>query len=391
MRVLVVSAWSPFRTTAGDSLVLAHHLHALADRHELVVLAADDGDGEVPAGGPLPDGVTVRSFGANHQPAASVVGRRLAGLRRHEPDHVAWVERPGLLADLEAEIERRRPDVVHLFGWGTAQLWSRARGVPCVHMPIDGWTDGFHNRRLPGWRRLTDLGQRRLVRDHEQRHYPHLHAVAVVSPGEADRLRALVPDARVEVVANGVAAGPEPGPRPARSSPTIGIHGRFGTRANQDAARALVLEVLPLVRRRHPDARALVIGSDAGPEVRSLAGPHVEVTGAVDDVRAALLRCDVYVASMVSGSGIKNKVLEAMAAGRPVVATALALDGIGEGAGVVAADGPAALAAATAELLEDPDRAEAMGAAGRRRVVEAHGWDRSAAALEALWRAAAGP
>jgi len=97
------------------------------------------------------------------------------------------------------------------------------------------------------------------------------------------------------------------------------------------------------------------------------------------------------VASMVSGSGIKNKVLEAMAAGRPVVATALALDGIGEGAGVVAADGPAALAAATAELLEDPDRAEAMGAAGRRRVVEAHGWDRSAAALEALWRAAAGP
>jgi len=387
--VLVVSAWSPFRTTDGDSLVLAHHLHHLAGRHDLVVLAADDGDGSVPAGGPLPGSVEIRSFGANRQGPATIVGRRLQGLRRGEPDHVAWVERPALLAAIDDEVAARRPDVVYLFGWGTAQLWSRTGGVPCVHMPVDGWTDGFRNRSLPGWRRLTDVGQLGRVRAHERRHYPRCVAVAVVSPGEADRVRTLVPEARVEVVANGVEAGPEPAPRAPQPRPTIGIHGRYGTRANQEAAQALVTDVLPRVRERHPEAMALVIGSDPGPDVQELAGPHAEVTGAVDDVRAALERCDVYVASMVSGTGIKNKVLEAMAAARPVVATPLALDGIGDGPGVVAVTGPAELAAAASDLLDDPTAADAMGAAGRRRVIEQHGWDRSAAALEGLWRAAA--
>lgn len=389
MRVLVVSAWSPFRTTDGDSLVLAHHLHQLAPRHELVVLAADDGDGGVPAGGPLPASVEVRSFGADRQRALSVLGRRLQGLRRREPDHVAWVERPALLAALDEEIDRRRPDVVHLFGWGTAQLWVRTDGVPCVHMPVDGWTDGFRNRGLPGWRRLTDAGQLRLVRAHERRHYPHCASVAVVAPGEADRVRALVPRARVEVVANGVEAGPDPAPRADVGPPTIGFHGRYGTRANREAAEFLVTEVLPLVQARHAGTRAVLIGSDVGPDVAALAAGDVEVTGAVADVRAALARVDVYVAAMVSGTGIKNKVLEAMAAGRPVVATSLALDGIGEGPGVVAADGAEALAEAAADLLADPGAAAALGAAGRARVVAEHGWDRSAAALEALWRAAA--
>jgi polysaccharide biosynthesis protein PslH len=391
VRVLVVSAWSPYRSTDGDSLVLAHHLHELADRHEIVVLAADDGDGGEPAGGPLPRSVDVRGFAANRLPARSIVSRRLRGLRRHEPDHVAWVERPALLGALEVELREQPPDVVHLFGWGTAQLWARVGGVPCVHMPVDGWTDGLANRSLPSWRRLTALGQRRLVRDHERRHYPHCASVAVVAPGERDRLQRQVPAASVEVVANGVDAGPEPAPRPVAAKPALVFHGSFGTRANQDAARVLVRSVLPLVQRRHPEASVVLIGRDAGPEVRALAGPHVEVTGPVEDVATALQRADVYLAPMVSGSGIKNKVLEAMAAARPVVATPLALDGIGEGAGVVLGANPEELAARTCELLDDRAAAEALGRSGRQRVIANHGWDRSAEALEVLWRAAGSP
>jgi glycosyltransferase involved in cell wall biosynthesis len=71
-----------------------------------------------------------------------------------------------------------------------------------------------------------------------------------------------------------------------------------------------------------------------------------------------------------------------------VVATPLALDGIGDGPGVVAGAGPAELAAAASDLLGDPAAADAMGAAGRQRVIEQHGWDRSALALEALWHGA---
>lgn len=390
MRVLIVSAWSPFRATDGDSLVLAHHLHHLAGRHDLTVLAADDGDGGEPAGGPLPGSVRLRSFGANRLGPVSVIGRRATGLARLEPDHVRWVERPGLLRALDVELDTCPPDIVHLFGWGTAQLWHRLRGLPCVHMPVDGWADGVHNRALPGWRRVTDVGQPALVGRHERRHYPRCGAVVVVAPGERDRLAAQVPAARIEVVTNGVDAGPPPPPRAGAEHPTLVFHGSFGTRANQDAARVLAAEVLPLVRRRHPGARVALIGRDDGPEVRALASPEVEVTGEVPDVAAALQRADVYVAPMVSGSGIKNKVLEAMAAGRPVVATTLALDGIGAGPGVLVGDDPGALAGHVADLLDDPSRATAMGQAARDRVCRDHSWARSASTLEALWADVAG-
>ena len=389
VRVLVVSAWSPYRATDGDSLVLAHHLRHLGGRHDVVVLSADSGAGDEPAGGPLPASVEVRGFGADRQHPVRVVGRRWRGLRTGEPDHVAWVERPALLAALAEELASRRPDVVHLFGWGTAQLWARTDGVPCVHMPVDTWTDGVRNRALPGWRRLTDLGQHRRVRAHERRHYPRCHAVAVVSPGEAERTQAVAPGARVAVVANGVDAGPEPERRP-DPRPTIAFHGRYGTRANAEAARFVATEVLPELRRLVPDVRLLLIGSDVGPDVAALAGDAVEVTGPVDDVRAALGRAHVYVAGMVSGTGIKNKVLEAMAAALPVVATPLALDGIGEGPGVVAAPTSVALAEAAVSLLADPELAAQTGRAGRARVVAEHGWDRSAAAIERLWLEAAG-
>jgi glycosyltransferase involved in cell wall biosynthesis len=390
MRVLVVSAWSPFRATDGDSLVLAHHLHELAGRHEMTVLAADDGDGGEPAGGPLPDTISVRSFGANRLGPLSVVRRRATGLARLEPDHVGWVERPGLLRAIDVELDACPPDVVHLFGWGTAQLWSRLRGVPCVHMPVDGWADGVHNRALPGWRRVTDIGQPALVRRHERRHYPRCGAVVVVAPGERDRLAAKVPGARIEVVTNGVDAGPPPAARAAADRPTLVFHGSFGTRANQDAARFLTAQVLALVQRRHPTTRVALVGRDDGPEVHALVNDDVEVTGAVPDVAAALQRADVYVAPMVSGSGIKNKVLEAMAAARPVVATSLAMDGIGAGAGVLVADDPESLAAHIAGLLDDRARAEAMGGAARDRVCRDHSWAGSARTLEALWADVAG-
>jgi glycosyltransferase involved in cell wall biosynthesis len=88
---------------------------------------------------------------------------------------------------------------------------------------------------------------------------------------------------------------------------------------------------------------------------------------------------------MASGTGLKNKVLEAMAAGLPVVATSRAMNGIGAGAGVVIADTPEAMATAVIELLRDPARRAALGAAGRARVVEDFSWERSAAAIERLW------
>lgn len=383
---MVVSAWEPWRLTDGTVWLLHHHLRWLAGRHDLTVLAA----GAPAVEAPVPENVRallpsvpVRWFGTDRPPALDYASRWLASRRTGEPMHVSYVERPQLIAALRAEIERDRPDVVHAFGWGTGALWRHVSGVPVVHVVVDAWHRNAVNRRLPVWRQVTDIGELRRIRKHEQRHYPHNAVNVVVAPTDAEELRAHAPGARIEVVANGVDAGPSATTPPA--APVLGFHGAFEARHNIDAARVLVDDVLPRVRTVVPEARVLLVGRSPGTDVTRLVSDAVELRADVPEVRPALDDMSVYVAPLVSGWGIKNKVLEAMAAGRPVVTTSLGAAGIGAGPGVVVADEPQRLAEEVIALLGDRERLAAEGAAGRDRVMRDFTWEQSAAAIERIW------
>jgi glycosyltransferase involved in cell wall biosynthesis len=152
-----------------------------------------------------------------------------------------------------------------------------------------------------------------------------------------------------------------------------------------DAARLLVEGVLPLVQQEHPDASLLLIGRSPTAAVLGMRGPAVEVTGAVADVRPWLERAAVYAAPLTRGTGLKNKVLEAMAAGLPVVATPLATAGIGAGDGLIEADDVAAFAAALCRLLSDPAARRSMGHAARHRIERDHTWAANAQRMAGLW------
>jgi glycosyltransferase involved in cell wall biosynthesis len=388
VRVLIVAAWPPWPLADGISLILHHHLRLLAPRHELTVLASGR-----PPGAPQPDAetlglppeITIEWYGPARSGPRDYARRRWASLRSGEPADVFRVEQQPLLGRMDEIINGpARPDVVHLHGWTTARLAHRTGGVPAVHHSIDAWSEVRGTQAPAGAvRRLLETGQQRKVVRHEARHLEASAAVAVVAEADADALRRNAPGARIVVVPNGVEPGPAP--TPPTEEPVLGFHGALSTVANQDAANVLVREVLPRVRTELPDTRALVIGRDPPDDLRSDGAAGIEVTGEVTDVRAHLDRVAVYVAPMATGTGLKNKVLEAMAAGLPVVATSRAMNGIGAGAGVVVADTPEAMAAAVLGLLRDPARRAALGAAGRARVVEEFSWERSAGAIEQLW------
>ena len=391
VRALVVSAWAPWWLTDGSVLVLHHHLRFLADRHDITVLAAGAPAAECPvppdAQG-LPGATNARWFGRSSSASADYARRWVTARRGGEPMHVGYVERPALLVAMRQQIAAHRPDVVHGFGWGTAGLWRYADGVPVVHVAVDAWSSNFGNRRLPSWRRLTDVGELPRIRRHEQQHYPRDAAVVVVAEPDADDLHELAPTARIEVVANGVDAGPEPDAP--GTVPVLGFHGTFDSRHNIDAARELVNVVLPRVQRTIPGARVLLVGRRPGPDVRRLVGPAVELRPDVEDARAELRDVAVYVAPLVSGSGIKNKVLEAMSAGRPVVTTPKGAAGIGAGDGVEVADDSGGVADRVVALLQDQGRRTAEGAAARRRVVAEFTWEGSAGRIEHLWQEVSG-
>ncbi|MBV8687895.1 MAG: TIGR03087 family PEP-CTERM/XrtA system glycosyltransferase [Alphaproteobacteria bacterium] len=166
------------------------------------------------------------------------------------------------------------------------------------------------------------------------------------------------------------------------SRPLIVFTGQMDYAPNVDAVAWFAAEVLP----RLPGAGFAIVGRNPVRAVRRLASDRVIVTGAVPDVRAWLAAADVVAAPLRIARGVQNKVLEAMAMGRPVVASPAAFEGIEAepGRDLIVADGAPAQAEAIAALLADPARAAALAAAARRRMEEAYRWDARLAPLAEL-------
>ncbi|RVT40894.1 TIGR03087 family PEP-CTERM/XrtA system glycosyltransferase [Sphingobium algorifonticola] len=171
------------------------------------------------------------------------------------------------------------------------------------------------------------------------------------------------------------------------AGPLIVFTGQMDYRPNIEAVESFARAVLPHIRNHEPDARFAIVGRNPTRAVQALAElPGVTVTGGVADVRGWLAGADVVVAPLRIARGIQNKVLEAMAMARPVVASPQAAEGIDAlpGAHLMIAADPAEEAAMVLALLADPDRALAMGRAARARVVERYDWDAVLADLPQL-------
>jgi L-malate glycosyltransferase len=312
-------------------------------------------------------------------------GAWAADARAHGVDVVALHRRDGFRPGIGRRIARlaaaRRIDLLHCHQYS-----------PFVYGRI---ATGWHRRLKLVYTehgRLSDAPptwKRRLVN-------PLLAGFdgAIIAVSEELRrhmLEARFPAARVAVVRNGIEVGARPsaGDRGAARR-ALGITGAAPLAvsvARLDTVKdfGTLLDAFATVRRRLPDARLLIVGD--GPErawmTQRAARPDLDgavvLLGYRDDVRAVIAAADVYVNSSIS-EGISITILEAMAAGLPVVATAVGgtpevLTGDAGGVLVPSRD-PGRLASALLELLADPDRRAAMGTAARRRLETAFTIDR---------------
>ncbi|PKP87585.1 MAG: glycosyl transferase family 1 [Alphaproteobacteria bacterium HGW-Alphaproteobacteria-17] len=163
--------------------------------------------------------------------------------------------------------------------------------------------------------------------------------------------------------------------------------GQMDYRPNIDAVRWFAADILPLIQRQDPAARFAIVGRAPTDEVRALAKlPGVIVTGEVPDVRPWLATADAVVAPLLLARGVQNKLLEAMAMARPVVASAAAAEGIDAVAGehLLVAEGAEAMADAVGALFNDRAAAASMGQAARARMIARYGWDARLAPLGEL-------
>lgn len=173
------------------------------------------------------------------------------------------------------------------------------------------------------------------------------------------------------------------------SGSTMVFVGALAHYPNVDAINWFAAEVLPRIREKLPEARLVLVGSGSPDRIAAArASPGVEFVGSVPDVRPYLASARIFVAPIRLGSGMKGKVLEALAMGKAVAATEVAASGIGAVSGVhlLIADSARDFAEAAVRLLSDAPLRERLGRAGRELVRERFSWKMKAEETDKLYR-----
>lgn len=166
--------------------------------------------------------------------------------------------------------------------------------------------------------------------------------------------------------------------------------GNMQYKPNVDASCFLVREVMPIVWRTHPQARLLLAGATPKNAVRQLASPRVTVSGSVDDIRPCYASAHVFVAPMRIGSGLQNKLLEAMSMSIPCITTSLANASLGasDGKNILVADDANAIASAIVRLLDDEQLRQSLAKEADQFVHDNYSWQSTGRDLQEVLRQA---
>jgi sugar transferase (PEP-CTERM/EpsH1 system associated) len=313
--------------------------------------------------------------------------KSLLKFRPGAPLMLAYNHHPGLKAWVDATMARERIDVVYIFSTAMAPYVLPITRVPGQSLILDmqdidseKWTDYATRASFPMRAVWAREGSTLLA--YERAAASGCDATLLVSDPECARLIQLAPElgGSVHAIEQGVdlekfdprIAFPnpyEPG------KPQVVFTGNMDYWPNADAAIWFARDILPLLQSRSPAPHFTVVGANPGPQVLALAQlPGVTVTGRVDDVRPYVAHADVSVCPLRIARGIQNKVLEAMALARPVVASPQAYEGVRAigGTDLLVADGPQAIAKTVAAVLDG--KHPGLGRSARAAMERSYAW-----------------
>jgi polysaccharide biosynthesis protein PslH len=381
MRVLMVSEAVPYLPSHdGFRLIPANLIRNLSARHEIHLIAlSHDREGAEQSEWPRPYCRSVSIFRRDNGVGArarAITGAIDPALERCTLEAVAKV----------------CPDVLHLEGGGLAALLRSTTpavpGILCVHDSKALRYKEFAGYVARGPERFRLKVLSILARHQERKWFGYADRVVVTSPSDAEALSAAVYGQPVAVIPNGVDLeyfAFRPVPEPGR----IVFTGNMSWPPNEDAAEHFGCDILPAIRSRVPGASFWIVGAEPSARVQNLASiSGIHVTGTVADIRPWIWSAAVYASPLRFGLGVKNKILEAMASGAPIVATSRSLSGtpLIDGRDVLIANDDVKFAESVVRLLSDPELRNSLSCEARRKAEAEYSWPAIAAQFEACYR-----
>ncbi len=384
--ILLISRCPPYPLHLGDRLIIWHLARELSRRGYVIdLLALYDRDED-------PQQIDkYRSFFRHIELFAEPRRKGMAYLRRLFVPGSRFARSaegsfcPPLWQAIAARLKQGDYDLAHCFGSVSVYEYHPLFAhLPNVITPYESHT--LYLQTASAQSQISARLRLPLARRFEQFMFGPYDRTVVISEADRALLRELQPELSVDVIANGIELERFTPPDAERDPHTLLFVGNYEYPPNQDAARILIDKVLPEVRRVVPEARLQLIGNNPPEWLRGLANDRIEVSGHVPEVMPYLARGTVFVCPLRFGAGLKNKVLEALAMGIPVVATPLSVEGIDVYDGESALIAPIEqIARKIIELLGDVALRERLSKNGRALIESRYSWERTASSYERLY------
>ncbi|MEO8288304.1 MAG: glycosyltransferase [Chloroflexota bacterium] len=386
VRILFVTPRFPYPPLKGDTLRTYHQIRALSRDHQITLLSMAD------APVSREDYDHVARF-CSHVEVVRLPRWRAAlnlgtGVLSDRPLQVSYYHSPIFQQRLDETLMKGKFDAIHVTLIRMLPYFWERTDLPVVVDLIDSLALNLEARRnsVRGPRHLAYEMEYQRVLDFERSVVERFPALVVSSPADKEMLGGK----NISVIPNGVdldkfALQPQQG----RDPQTLIFTGNMGYGPNEEAVLWFIAEVWPVLRSKHPRLRFQVVGTNPTDRVGEAARTAgVEVLGRVPEVTHYLGKATIAVCPMRSGSGIQNKVLEAMATGTPVVATRIANRGVGGAANhdLLVADSPADFAYEIERLLNDAQLRADLASAGRALVEQKFRWEEHANQLSIIYR-----
>lgn len=400
MRVLWLTPELPSPVGAGGAIREWHLVTRLLEHgHEPVVVAPVHPSEAEGARRLRQAGVDLRPY---ERPASRVaetlglVARRpaLAAAVLREPllawqVDVFWTALRGLARQALAEGPFDAVNVNH--DWAADWVRRLPLGNATTVLTLENLTWSYYANRArseSGPRRALLAAEARRWLRYDRGRFADYDLLVTVSELDAE-LAARETSVRTVAIPSGVDTralkpAPEPGEEPAE--PALIFTGSMRWPPNAEGLRWLLREVWPRVRAEVSEARLLVVGADPPDDARAMADERVRMAGRVPELGPWFEDAAVVVIPILSGAGIRLKVLDALASGRAIVSTTMGAQGaqVRDGEHLVLADGPERFAGAVVRLLRDSAERRRLGAAARRLAEERYDWRALGDRFEAL-------
>ena len=377
----------PYPPHKGDQVVAYRRIQTLSANHDITLLTFYEDDHELEGLAHLSQYCTaIHTVKLTKlQSWLNVISR---GMFSRLPLQVLYYRSRRFNMNLQKMFLAEEFDLIHTYSLRMAQ-YTKDLAYPKVLELIDSMQLNFERRVQfeTGLKRIVLAQELKRISAFEQEIGTHFDHMIVAASADREYLSRYP---NVSVVPNGVSLDEfSPHGKSEKQPHTIIFSGNMNYFPNAQAVIWFAENCLPLIRAKCPDVIFVITGKSPSKEVRDLEEPgKIIVTGFVESMPEQLRKAQVAIAPMQSGSGIQNKVLEAMACGLPVVTTTLGRGSIQaqDGTDLLVADSANDFAAAVCTLLSDQHRTSVIGASARNFVEQHYSWGIAAQSVSEIYR-----